>query len=132
MEDNKADIFLMREALESAQIEADLHIVNDGDKAIEFLKRAEADETAPRPAIILLDLNLPRKSGLEVLQFLRQTKTCAKAPVVVVTSSDSENDRMETARLGASGYFRKPSSYDAFIRIGEIIRDMLTGPPAQA
>ena len=129
MEDNKADVFLLREAIRSAKIHAQLHIVNDGDKAIEFIERAEADESVARPAMILLDLNLPRKSGMEVLRHVRNSRRCADALVIIVTSSDSENDRLETARLGASRYFRKPSSYEAFIRIGEIVRDMLEGRP---
>ena len=129
MEDNKADVFLLREAIRSAKIHAQLHIVHDGDKAIEFIERAEADESVARPAIILLDLNLPRKSGMEVLRHVRNSRRCADALVIIVTSSDSENDRLETARLGASRYFRKPSSYEAFIRIGEIVRDMLEGRP---
>jgi len=110
-------------------IPAELHVVADGEKAIAFIDSADADDRAPCPTLILLDLNLPKKSGSEVLRHLRQSRKCADAQVVIVTSSDSEKDRLETAALAADGYFRKPSGYEAFLKIGEIVREMLIRTP---
>lgn len=127
VEDNRADLFLIREALEAARLTPELHIVTDGEKAIQFIDKADADAGAPCPVFLILDLNLPKKSGGEVLAYLRQSRKCAAAQVLIVTSSDSTQDREETARLGANGYFRKPSGYDAYLKLGGIVRTML-GP----
>jgi CheY-like chemotaxis protein len=125
VEDNPADVFLLREAMVVHQLAIELHVVQDGEKAFDYIDRADADENAECPNLVLLDLNIPRRSGQEVLLHLRRSKKCAHTPVLVVTSSGSDTDRAETERLGANGYFRKPSTYDAFLEIGEIIRTML-------
>jgi chemotaxis family two-component system response regulator Rcp1 len=127
VEDNRADVFLIREALEAARLTPELHIVTDGEKAVQFIDEADADAGAPCPVVIILDLNLPKKSGVEVLAHLRQSRKCAATQVLIVTSSDSAQDREETTRLGANVYFRKPSGYDAYLKLGEIVRTML-GP----
>jgi len=75
----------------------------------------------------LLDLNLPKKPGIEVLRYLRRSRRCANSLVLVVSSSDSEKDRAEAANVGANGYFRKPSAYEAYIRIGEVVQGLLLG-----
>ena len=130
-EDNKADVFLIREAIKLANVSADLHVVSDGEKAVAFIDAAESDDHAPCPTLILLDLNLPKKNGLEVLQHVRSTRKCAGALVLIITSSDSERDRQETSRLGASGYFRKPSGYNDYLKLGEVVKNLLsTGPVA--
>jgi chemotaxis family two-component system response regulator Rcp1 len=129
VEDNRADVYLLREAIAAAAFPALLHVVDDGEKAMDFIDRADTGEGVPCPTLVLLDLNLPRKSGLEVLQHVRRSRRCRNTPVLIVTSSDSERDRLETTRFGASGYFRKPSSYDAFMRIGAVVREMTAAPP---
>ena len=128
VEDNKADLFLMREAI-TATLPADLHTVSDGESAVRFIDSADSDDAAPCPDLILLDLNLPKKSGIEVLQHIRRSRKCCSTLILIVTSSDSQNDRKATAELGVNGYFRKPSSYDAYCKIGEIVKDLLTTPP---
>ena len=132
VEDNRADVFLIRESIQAAHIEADLHIVPDGDKAIRFFERADLDASAPCPVLVILDINLPKKPGREVLQQMRQSPRCADAAVLVVTSSDSEKDRDEMGRFGVKGYFRKPSDYDRFMKLGDLVKELIeprTAPP---
>jgi len=124
VDDNMADVHLLREALEAAGIPADLQVFSDGEKAIEYVDEIEND-SAPCPALVILDLNLPRRTGAEVLEHLRRSQRCHAARVLIVTSSDSEKDRAKTASLGANGYFRKPSSYDAFLKVGDVVKKML-------
>jgi two-component system, chemotaxis family, response regulator Rcp1 len=125
VEDNVADVFLIRTALEAANVQAELHIVKDGEQAIHFFNAADADSTAPRPALVILDINLPRKQGGEVLQDMRSSSRCRDALVMVVSTSDSARDRDEMAKLGVSGYFRKPSTYEEFMKLGDIVKMLL-------
>jgi CheY-like chemotaxis protein len=79
--------------------------------------------------LFLLDLNLPKKSGGQILERVRQSPTCAQVPVVILTSSDSQRDKTQAADLKATGYFRKPSRLDDFMKLEPYIRDLLTNPP---
>jgi CheY-like chemotaxis protein len=99
--------------------------VNDGEKAIQVIDAADRDDAASCPSVVILDLNLPRKTGYEVLEHYRHSRRCGAGQVLIVTSSDSKQDRENTARLGANGYFRKPSGYAAYLKLGEIVRTML-------
>ena len=129
VEDNQADEFLMREAIAIAKVEADLHVVSDGEDAVRFIDAADTDDAAPCPCLILLDLNLPKRTGMEVLQHIRRSRKCSDVLVLIVSSSDSPNDRRMTSELGISGYFLKPSSYEAYCKVGEIVKDLLTTLP---
>lgn len=131
-EDNPADVLLVGEALDLYQLSAVLHILNDGEKAFEFIQNTERDEFAPCPALALLDLNLPRKSGLEILARIRQSPKFKDIPVVIITSSDSPKDREETARLGANRYFRKPSGYEDFLKLGEVVQEVIEEQQARS
>ena len=122
-------MFLMREALTAANVAAELYVVSDGENAFRFIDATDADDEASCPTLIILDLNLPKKTGLEVLQYVRRSKKCTNAPVLIVTSSDSQTDRQAATKLGANGYFRKPSGYEAYLKIGEIVRDLLADLP---
>lgn len=113
-EDNKLDIFVVQEAFAEYKIPAVLHVVKDGEAAMRFIDAADHDR-APCPALVLLDLNLPKKSGTEVLAYLRRSKKCAAAKVLIVTSSNSDRDRAATQHMGANGYFLKPANYDEFL-----------------
>ena len=124
-EDNLPDALLVREAILAEQLEMDVHIVADGELAIEFIARAATDPDAPAPQVILLDLNLPKLDGFEVLRRVRAIEKFKGIPVIIVTSSDSPGDRSEAAKLGAS-YFRKPVSYEEFIKIGGVLRRFLS------
>ena len=100
-------------------------VVDDGELACEFVARAENDPEIPCPDLLLLDLNLPKRSGKEVLHCVRQSNKCKDVPVLIITSSDLSKDRDELEILGANRYFRKPSSYEQFLKIGEILKDIL-------
>ena len=125
MEDSETDVFLVNEAIAAHHLDVDLQIVTDGEKAIGVIDRIDADENVPCPQLLLLDLNIPRTSGFEVLARLRASQRCNRVPVVVMTSSNAEADRTESGALGATAYFPKPSGYEAFLRIGEVIRGLI-------
>lgn len=127
VEDSKTDIFLIREAIANAQVNADLHFVSDGAGATQFFDSADADANAPCPALVLLDLNLPKKNGDEILQHLRGSKRCRDAAVLIVSSSDAVRDREAVAALGVSAFFRKPSDYYDFMKLGDLVKTLL-GP----
>jgi CheY-like chemotaxis protein len=93
VEDSKADLFLIRQAISAAQVDAAVAVVNDGHQATEFIDKAEAGQGVPCPDLVLLDLNLPKKDGIEVLRHMRNSSACKNALVLVVTSSDSASDR---------------------------------------
>jgi CheY-like chemotaxis protein len=124
VEDSKADLFLIREAISAAGVVATLYVVHDGQEAIQFLDNVDR-QVVPCPDLVLLDLNIPKKDGTEVLRHLRQTQSCKKSLVLVVTSSDSSRDRAAVNALGTNGYFRKPSVYADFLKLGEVVRSLL-------
>jgi len=123
-EDNLPDTLLVREAIQSENLPLDLYVVPDGEKAIDFIAQAEQDASAPCPHFLLLDLNLPKRDGFEVLRRLRASNKCKDVPVLIITSSDSPSDLSEAAALGA-GYFRKPPSYEEFLKLGGRLKQML-------
>ena len=92
---------------------------------MKFFEQADADATAPCPDLVLLDINMPRYKGGDILRRLRASSRCKNALVLVVTSSNSSRDREEMDALGANGYFRKPSEFSEFMALGRIVRDLL-------
>jgi DNA-binding response OmpR family regulator len=120
-EDNLPDALLVREAIRLENLPLNVHVAPDGERAMEFLERAEQDPDAPGPHLMLLDLNLPRIDGFDVLRRIRASERYKNLPVIIITSSDSPDDRSEGARLGA-GYFRKPPNYEEFLKIGVTLR----------
>jgi two-component system, chemotaxis family, response regulator Rcp1 len=127
VEDSKSDLFLIRQAISAAQVDAAVVVVTDGHQAIEFIDKAEAGQGVPCPDLVLLDLNIPKKDGIEVLRHMRNSAACKNALVLVVTSSDSAGDREAVKALGFNGYFRKPSVYAEFMKLGPMIRELLMG-----
>lgn len=119
-EDNPGDVFLIRRALEEHHIPHKLHVVRDGAEALAFVDRM-GQPGAPCPDLILMDLNLPKVDGPQVLSEFRRHPECTNTPVIVVTSSDARADHARLADLGVSYYFRKPSDYDSFLRLGDVI-----------
>jgi chemotaxis family two-component system response regulator Rcp1 len=125
VEDNRADVFLVERAVEIHKLPVRLRILNDGEEALKYFENADSDPNMPCPDVVLLDLNLPRRSGREVLERVRKAGRCKDVPVIILTSSNSPEDRRETEALGALRYFRKPTSYQEFLKIGEILGDVL-------
>jgi CheY-like chemotaxis protein len=122
-EDNYADVILLREALQHHRIEHELHVVSDGQAALDFVGRMGSSPETPCPDILLLDLNLPKVDGPTILQEFRNHPECAHTPVIVVTSSDAKKDRAKIAEFEKTRYFRKPSDFDEFMELGAMIRE---------
>jgi len=114
----------VREAITEAGLLLEVHAVSDGEKAILFIERAENDPDAPSPDAVILDINLPKVDGFEVLRRIRRSERFGKLPVMLLSSSESRADRSEGARLGAS-YFPKRANYQEFLKIGGAIRSLL-------
>ena len=125
IEDSPADIYIVRESLKKHLKDVQLQVLSDGEKAFDMIEATEADDSAPAPAILILDLNLPKRSGQEILQRIRQSSKLARVPVVIFTSSDSPADRAETTKLGATAYFRKPADLEEFMCIGKVVQSVL-------
>ncbi len=125
VEDNRADALLVQEAIAFHGLPIELHVVEDGEQAFQFIERTDDDPDAPVPGVVLLDLNLPKRHGKEVLQSVRASRRCRNTPVLIITSSDLSVDRDELAGLGANRYFRKPFSYDEFMKVGEVLKEIL-------
>ena len=115
VEDEDAAVFLFEIALKEAEIDVDLYRVSDGEEALAFLSHSPRYEKAPRPNLILLDLNLPRKDGLEVLAEMFRSESLRQIPVIVFTSSSLAMDRKRSLALGARHYITKPSTFDGFL-----------------
>jgi len=115
VEDNPGDERLTREALKEGKVYSNLHWVTDGVQAMEFLRRQGKYKDVPRPDIILLDLNLPKKDGREVLQDIKNDGELKRIPVVVLTTSKAEEDVLRTYNLHANCYVTKPVDLEKFI-----------------
>jgi CheY-like chemotaxis protein len=129
VEDNAADAGLVREALEEYEIEGEVVVLTDGEEAIQFIQGLES-QPANCPNLFIVDLSLPKKPGREVLECIRLSKKCRQAPVVILTSSDAQEDKDDAMRLGIGRYIRKPSHLEEFISLGAIFKAML-GSSAQ-
>lgn len=123
VEDNPADVRLTQEALKEAKVRNHLHVMEDGVAAMEFLLRKGDYADAARPDLILLDLNLPKKDGREVLEEIKQDSSLKRIPVVVLTTSQAEEDILKTYDLHANCYVSKPVDLDQFIKIVKSIED---------
>lgn len=117
VEDSPGDIRLTREALRDTKIANHLHIVNDGEAAMAFLRRQPPYENAPVPDLVLLDLNLPKKDGREVLAEVKGDPALRRIPVVVLTTSQAEQDIARSYDLHANCYVTKPVDLDQFVQI---------------
>lgn len=121
VEDNPGDIRLTQEALKTGHLANNLRVVRDGVEALAFLRRRGRHADAPRPDIILLDLNLPRKDGREVLEEIKEDDDLKRIPVVVLTTSDDETDIVTSYNLHANCYITKPVDMNRFVDIVKTI-----------
>lgn len=133
VEDNEADALLSQEALKRAKVRNRVHVVNDGAEAMEFLRRQGPFAEAPRPDLMLLDLNLPNMDGREVLEAMKADPALKTIPVVVVTSSAAEQDIVRTYDLNANAYVTKPVDLQQFLRVigsvGDFWLEIVKLPP---
>ena len=116
-EDNPGDVTLTKKALEEGKLANNLHVTTDGVDALEFLRQEGEYEDAPRPDLVLLDLNMPRKDGEDVLKEMQADDRLSRIPVVVLTSSESEEDIAKSYELNANAYLTKPVDFDGFVEI---------------
>jgi CheY-like chemotaxis protein len=115
VEDDDGDVLMTREAFEHYKIRNRLHVVGDGEQALEFLRKTGRYADAPRPGLILLDVNLPRRSGLEVLAELKQDPDLLVIPVVMLTTSRAEEDILRSYSLHANAFVSKPVDFEQFV-----------------
>ena len=123
VEDNPGDVRLTKEALKDARVINNLHVAGDGIEALDFLKRLEKHRNAIRPDLILLDLNLPKKDGREVLSEIKADPGLRQIPVVILTTSKAEEDILKTYDLHANCYITKPVDLEKFIEVISAIED---------
>ena len=117
VEDNPADVRLTEEALADGKVQHELHVARDGVEALAFLRQESPFQKAPRPDIILLDLNLPCKDGREVLAEIKADPELVRIPVIILTSSEADEDIRHTYDLYANGYIVKPVDLDQFFKM---------------
>jgi len=125
VEDNPTDILVISEVLKGCGLHSSLRIARDGQTAVKYLRDVMADNAAPCPMLVLLDLNIPKISGIEVLRELRAGSRCNRTPVIIVTSSSAETDRAAARELGADAYFRKPVDLAAYMELANLIRAVI-------
>ncbi len=123
VEDDPGDVLMTREAFEDYKVRNHLHVVNDGVDALAFLRREGEHADAPRPDLVLLDLNLPRMDGREVLHEIKSDPDLASIPVVVLTTSEAEEDVLRSYSLHANAYVTKPVDFERFIKVVREIDD---------
>jgi two-component system, chemotaxis family, response regulator Rcp1 len=121
VEDSPGDVRLTREAFKDAKVHINLHVAPDGAEAMAFLKREGEHANAPHPDLILLDLNLPKKDGREVLAEIKESPTLKSIPVVILTTSASEEDILRSYLLHANCYITKPVGLDGFLKVVQSI-----------
>jgi CheY-like chemotaxis protein len=132
-EDNPADVYLLEEAFREHGLTVDLHVWHDGEEALHYFDKLDDDSSnLPCPDIALIDLNLPKVGGESLIERLRKSPKCANSQIVVLTSSDSPDEKSRALALGANAYLLKPSGLDEFLKIGGIVRDLHSRLSAKA
>ena len=117
VEDNPGDVELIQEAFQRGRLNNRISVAMDGEEAMAFLTRAPGYESAPRPDLIMLDLNIPKKDGFEVLEEIKNNPNLCRAPVVILTSSQAELDILKSYDLGANCFVSKPVDVDDFLTV---------------
>lgn len=123
VEDDPGDVLMTREALEEGKIINNLHVASNGEDALKFLRHETPYEDALRPDLVLLDLNLPRVDGREVLSVIKNTDELRRIPVVVLTTSEAEEDIVRSYNLHANAYVTKPVDFEQFVSVVRSIDD---------
>lgn len=123
VEDSPGDVMLIEEFLSDSELRHRLHVVSDGEQAMEFVRQQGGHAGAPRPDLVLLDLNLPKKGGTEVLREIKSDPDLKSIPVIVLTSSQSEEDVVKSYELHANAYIQKPVDFHQFVKVMRAIED---------
>jgi two-component system, chemotaxis family, response regulator Rcp1 len=123
VEDNPGDVRLIQEALRDGKVWNNPHVVTDGEEALDYVYHRGAHKDAPRPDLVLLDLNLPKKDGREVLAVIKSDPDLKRIPVVVLTTSKEEEDVLRAYNLAANCYVTKPVEFDQFMKVIRMIED---------
>jgi CheY-like chemotaxis protein len=123
VEDDPGDVLMTREAFEDYKVHNQLHVVNDGEQAMAFLRQEGEYADLPRPDLVLLDLNLPRMDGRQVLDAIKSDPDLSSIPVVVLTTSEAEDDVLRSYSLHANAYVTKPVDFERFIDVVRQIDD---------
>jgi two-component system, chemotaxis family, response regulator Rcp1 len=123
VEDNPGDVRLIKEALKEGKVWNNPHVVGDGEAALDFLFRRGQFAGAPRPDLVLLDLNLPRKDGRQVLSTIKADGDLRRIPVVILTTSKEEEDILRAYNLAANCYITKPVEFDQFLRVIRMVEE---------
>ena len=125
VEDNPADVQLLKWALERAELNCELIVIDDGSAALEFVQQRGRYAAVAVPHLALLDLNLPKYDGIEILQALRSNPAFADVPVAILSSSSSPRERAKLDTFGVARYITKPADLEQFLAIGFILKDLL-------
>jgi len=124
VENSPADVFLVKEAMKEEGLGCQMEVADDGEKAIRILDDVDAGSQEV-PNLLLVDLNVPRQTGTQVLERLRRSPRCGNTPVVMMSTSDTAVERKRAFDLGATEYFCKPSSLAEFMQLGKLVRRLL-------
>jgi CheY-like chemotaxis protein len=125
VEDNPADVQLLRFALDVAGLNCEMTVMEDGGEALAFFKKEGNHVAEPRPDLAILDLNLPKYGGLEVLEVARANPRYSDLPILVFSSSSSPRERGRLEALGMARYFTKPADLEQYLELGKIVRELL-------
>jgi chemotaxis family two-component system response regulator Rcp1 len=128
-EDNLGDVLLVRRALNEHRVEYELHTMRDGSEAALFMEGVQEGGGLPCPDLFLLDLNLPKLDGCELLVLLRAHPLCGDKPVIIISSSGAESDRRRATNAGATQYYQKPSDLKEFMKLGALVREVVKAEP---
>ncbi|MDA8297353.1 MAG: response regulator [Actinomycetota bacterium] len=123
VEDDPGDVVMTREALEESKLLLNLHVVNNGEEAVAYLRNDPPFSDAARPDLVLLDLNLPRLSGREVLEIVKSDPDLLRIPIVILTTSEAEEDVLRSYELHANAYVTKPVGFESFVSVVRQIDD---------
>ncbi len=123
VEDNEGDVRLIKEAFTGSTVDSKFSVVSDGEEALDYLYRRGKFEASSRPDLILLDLNLPRLNGFDVLSDVKSNPALQQIPVVIFSSSTSDNDVIKSYDLKANSYISKPSDFDEFLTVVKTIEE---------
>lgn len=129
IEDNPVDVYLIRWVLNAHELAHTLHVIDNGDRAMDYVNQLAHAERRSSPTIMLLDLTLPQRDGREILCQIKSTPEVSDIRVVIVTGSHNPTDRREALAMGADAYFKKPNHLNEFMQLGDLIKHLVFGNP---